>query len=136
MHEYLLGDKTRIKEILFNLISNAVKYTPDGGAIHLRVKELPQAVKNFCRIRFEVEDNGVGMSEVYQNSAMFSPFSREDNQVNLETQGSGLGLAIVKGLLDLMGGGIRVKSAPGKGSTFTVELDMRILPNASEKTYT
>lgn len=128
MHEHLRGDKTRIKAILLNLLSNAVKYTPDGGAIRLRVKELPQAAKNFCRIQFKVEDNGVGMSQDYQNSDMFSPFSREDTPANRETEGSGLGLAVAKGLLDLMGGGIHVKSAPGKGSTFTVELDMRILP--------
>ena len=126
MHEYLLGDKVRIKEILLNILSNAVKYTPEGGAIHLRVEELPQVVKNFSRIRFEIEDNGAGMSQDYQ-SGLFTSFSREDSQINLETQGSGLGLAIVKGLVDLMGGGIRVKSAPGKGSTFTVELDIRIL---------
>ncbi|MDE7261287.1 MAG: response regulator [Oscillospiraceae bacterium] len=124
-YEHLLGDKMRINQILINLLSNAVKYTPKGGRIELRVEERPQVVNNYSRIRFTVSDNGLGMSENYLK-VIFDPFTREETKVTHEIQGTGLGMAITKSLVDLMGGTIRVESAPGEGSTFTVELELRI----------
>ena len=124
-HEDLLGDKMRINQVLINLLSNAVKYTQKGGNIQLRVEELSQVVDNYSRIRFTVSDNGLGMSESYQK-VIFEPFTREETKITHEIQGTGLGMAITKRLVDLMGGSIRVESMLGEGSTFTVELELRI----------
>jgi len=124
-YEDLMGDKVRINQILINLLSNAVKYTPNDGSIQLRVEELSQVVNNYSRIRFTVSDNGLGMSEDFQK-VIFDPFTREEKKTIQEIQGTGLGMAITKSLVDLMGGAIRVESLLGEGSTFTVELELRI----------
>ena len=124
-HEDLLGDKLRINQILINILSNAVKYTPKGGRIEMRVTELPQTNKKYERIRFVVSDNGMGMAEDYQK-IIFDPFTREQSTMVNKIQGTGLGMAITKNLVDLMGGTIRVDSTLGEGSTFTVELDLCI----------
>ncbi len=123
--EHLLGDKMRINQILINLLSNSVKYTPENGSIEMRVEELPQVVDNYSRIRFTVSDNGLGMSEDYLK-VIFDPFTREETSASHEIQGTGLGMAITKNLVDLMGGTIRVESRLGEGSTFTVELELHI----------
>ena len=123
--EHLLGDKLRINQILINLLSNAVKYTPENGTIQMRVDELPQVVSNYSRIRFTVSDNGLGMSKDYLR-VIFDPFTREETKVTHEIQGTGLGMAITKSLVDLMGGSIRVESEINEGSTFIVELELRI----------
>ena len=124
-NEKLLGDKLRINQILVNILSNAVKYTPNGGRISLNVEELPQVDRNYSRIRFTVSDNGQGMSEEYQK-VIFEPFTREQSMAWNTMQGTGLGMAITKSLVDLMNGTIRVESRLGEGSTFTVELELRI----------
>ncbi len=123
--EHLLGDKMRINQILINLLSNSVKYTPENGTIEMRVEELPQVVDNYSRIRFTISDNGVGMSEDFLE-VIFDPFTREDTNVAHEIQGTGLGMAITKSLVDLMGGSIKVESKLGAGSTFVVELELHI----------
>ena len=124
-YELLQGDKLRINQILINLLSNSVKYTPAGGRIEMRVKELPQMMPKYSRIRFTVSDNGMGMSEDYLK-VIFDPFTREQTEATYEIQGTGLGMAITKSLVDLMGGSIKVTSKLGEGSTFTVELELRI----------
>ncbi len=123
--EHLLGDKMRINQILINLLSNSVKYTPENGTIELRVEELSQVVDNYSRIRFTVSDNGLGMSEDFLK-VIFDPFTREDTRVSHEIQGTGLGMAITKNLVDLMGGAIHVESRLGEGTAFTVELELHI----------
>lgn len=124
-NEHLMGDKLRINQILINILSNAVKYTPNGGKIKMWVNELPQVDGSYSRIRFTISDNGQGMSEEYQKK-IFEPFSRENNIVLPQAQGTGLGMAITKNLVDLMNGSIRVESKLGEGSTFEVELELRI----------
>ncbi len=124
-YEHLLGDKLRVNQVLINLLSNAVKYTPDGGHVELKVEELPRVVKDYSRIRFTVSDDGLGMSEEYQK-VIFDPFTREETKVTHEIQGTGLGMAITKSLVDLMGGSIHVTSQKDKGTTFVVELELRI----------
>ena len=126
--EHLLGDKLRINQILINILSNSVKYTQEGGRIELRVTEMPQRVKDHSHIQFVVRDNGQGMSEEYLK-VIFDPFTREDSRTHL-IQGTGLGMAITKSLVDLMGGSIQVDSVLDEGSTFTVELDLRIQKKA------
>ena len=129
--EHLMGDKLRINQILMNILSNAVKYTQDGGRIEMRINELPQVDKGYSRIRFTISDNGQGMSEAYQK-VIFDPFTREQETAWNQLQGTGLGMAITKSLVDLMGGSIRVDSALGRGSTFTVELELRIQEQESD----
>ncbi|MBD5160434.1 MAG: response regulator [Oscillibacter sp.] len=125
-HEHLKGDKVRINQILINLLSNSVKYTPEGGAIRMRVEEMEQVASDYSRIRFVVSDNGIGMSEAYQK-VIFEPFTREEDSVAVrEAQGTGLGMPITKSLVNLMGGTIAVDSKLGEGTTFTVELELYI----------
>ncbi len=125
IHEYVQADKLRINQILMNLLSNAVKYTPEGGNIQMRLDELPQVDDNYSRIRFLISDTGIGISEEFQK-VIFEPFARENNEIIHQIQGTGLGMAITKSLVDLMNGTIQVESQPGKGSVFTVELELPI----------
>lgn len=124
-HEHVVMDKLRMNQILLNLLSNAVKYTPDGGRVSLTVQELPQYNKQLAHFRFIVADNGYGMSEEYQKK-LFHAFTREEDSVTNRIQGTGLGMAITKSLLDLMGGNIVVESEKGKGTTFTVDLELHL----------
>ena len=124
-HEHLIGDPLRINQILINVLSNAVKYTPKGGLISMTVTELSQAAAGHSRVRFTVTDSGCGMSEDYQK-LVFEPFSREKNATANLSRGTGLGMAITKNLVELMGGSIQVESQLGRGSTFTVELELRV----------
>ena len=123
--EHLIGDRMRINQVLINILSNAVKYTPAGGRIQMTVTQLPQKTKDFVRLRFEVQDNGIGMSEEFL-AVIFEPFAREINSVTNQIQGTGLGMPIVKNLVELIGGTIDVKSKQGEGSLFTVDLELRI----------
>lgn len=123
--EHLLGDKLRINQILINIISNAIKYTPEGGKLELIIHEMPQKVKGFAHLRFIIKDNGNGISPEYIDT-IFQAFTRETNSNTNKIQGTGLGMAITKSLVDLMEGNISVESSLGEGSTFIVDLDLRI----------
>lgn len=125
VHETLLGDSMKLSQIMINILSNAVKYTPENGRICLTVQEMTQMTKNICSIRFTVSDTGIGMSEEYVR-CLFDPFTREERSESGKTRGTGLGMSIVKSLVDLMGGSVSVESTPGEGSTFTVDLGLRI----------
>ena len=125
------ADKLRINQVLINLLSNAVKYTPRGGMIELRVEELSQVVEDYSRIRFTVKDNGMGMSEEYLK-IIWDPFTREESEVVHGIQGTGLGMAITKSLVDLMGGTISVESELEHGSTFVVELELKIMEKITD----
>ncbi len=123
--EKLMGDKLRLNQILINLLSNAIKYTPENGQVTFQIVELPQPTQQYTKLRFIVQDNGIGMSEEFIEQ-IFTPFSREISSVTNKIQGTGLGMAITKNLVDLMGGIIQVESQPGEGSTFTVELSFAL----------
>ena len=124
-HELFIGDKLRINQILLNLLSNAVKYTPEYGHIRFCIKDKGSSSTSFEQIEMQVIDDGYGISEEFQK-IIFDPFTRADNSnINRET-GTGLGLAITKNVIDLMGGVIELKSELHKGSTFTVELPLRL----------
>lgn len=127
--ERVSGDKLRINQILLNLLSNAVKYTPDGGEIELRVEAMDHKMHHHTHLRFEVKDNGVGMSEDFVK-VVFDPFTREQTAATKEIQGTGLGMAITKNIVNLMGGTISVESELGKGSCFTVDLELTEGENA------
>ena len=123
-HENVLGDPNRLNQVLMNILSNAVKYTPKGGHIRLEVEELPRN-EHYARYRFVVQDDGIGMSESYQKT-LFDPFTREEKSGTNKVQGTGLGMAITKSVVDLMGGSISVESATGKGTRFEVVLEFPI----------
>lgn len=123
--ENLLGDKLRINQILINILSNAIKYTQENGKIKMEIQELPKINDNFARLRFTVTDNGIGISDDYLEH-LFKPFTRELSSTVNSIQGTGLGMAITKNLVDLMSGTIDVKSRQGFGSSFVVELELRI----------
>ncbi|MDO5378951.1 MAG: response regulator, partial [Clostridia bacterium] len=132
--EHLLGDRLRINQVLINILSNAVKYTPAGGRIEMIVRQMPQSGKNYARLRFVIRDNGIGMSEAFCQT-LFEPFTREANSTVSGIPGTGLGMAITKNLVDLMGGTIAVESRLGEGSAFTVELELRIRERDVEKDF-
>ena len=123
---YVLADVARIREVLVNLLGNAVKFTKDGGAITLDISSYPGADEKHTIIRYVVRDNGIGMSEEFQKK-LFNPFSQEDD-ANARTQykGTGLGMAITQKYVDMMGGSIAVESKKGVGATFTVEIPLEL----------
>ena len=123
---YVLADVARIREVLVNLLGNAVKFTKDGGKITLEISSYPGADEKHIITRYVVRDNGIGMSEEFQKK-LFAPFSQEDDS-NARTQykGTGLGMAITKKYVDMMGGSIAVESKKGVGSTFTVEIPLEL----------
>ena len=123
-HENVLADPNRLNQVLMNILSNAVKYTPRGGHIRFEAEELPRN-EHYARYRFIVQDDGIGMSEAYQKT-LFDPFTREEKSGTNKVQGTGLGMAITKSIVDLMGGSISVESATGKGTRFEVVLEFPI----------
>ena len=121
--EYLYADQMRLNQIYINILSNAIKYTPSGGVISVDLKQEPSEVPGCVRMTYSVADSGMGMSPEFMK-VMFEPFSRQmDSRVN-KIQGTGLGLTIVKKMVDLMGGTIDCQSELGKGTTFTIVLDI------------
>ncbi|MBR0403703.1 MAG: response regulator [Eggerthellaceae bacterium] len=124
-HLKVIGDELRIEQVLINIISNAIKYTPEGKTVDLIAEEYP-AKGNKNRYRFIIRDTGIGISEEYLPH-LFESFTREEKTTVNRVQGTGLGLAITAKVVELMGGTISVKSAPGEGSEFTVELELESL---------
>ena len=125
VHNCILCDKTKIREILTNIISNSVKYTPEGGTISVKVKEIAPSDIGYATYRFVVEDNGIGMSEEYLPH-IFEEFTREHTSTESKVDGTGLGLPIVKSLVDLMKGTINVESREGQGTKFTIVLSFKL----------
>lgn len=123
---YVLADELHLNEIMINLLSNAVKYTKAGGEISFLAKQDNEIADGKARYRFEIRDNGIGMSEEYQKH-LFEAFSREKTSTVSKQQGAGLGLSIVKRIVDMAGGTISVNSKSGEGSTFTVDLLFTIM---------
>ena len=117
-------DKTRLNQILLNLLSNAIKFTPAGGTVSVRVRQLAGAVRGCGQYEFRVKDNGIGMSQEFAKK-IFEPFERERTSTVSRIQGTGLGMAITKNIVDMMGGTIEVQTAQGKGSEFIVRVPMR-----------
>lgn len=124
-HAHVIGDSTKMQEVLTNIISNAIKYTSPGGTIRIITTELPCEQEGYTNIRTVVEDTGIGMSEKFLPQ-LFDSFSRERDTTSAKVAGSGLGMAIVKSLVELMGGTIEVESELGKGTKFTVTVPHKI----------
>lgn len=130
-YPYLYMDDARSSEITINILSNAVKYTGEGGNISCTLNQYPGEKEGWSVLEFIIADNGIGMSEEFQKH-IFESFSQERSSSDSGIEGSGLGMGIVKKLVDLMNGKITVQSKPGAGSTFTITLPLKIA-NAQER---
>lgn len=130
LHENVEGDATRLRQVLLNILSNAVKYTGHGGSISLNVEEILRS-GHYARYKFTVTDNGIGMSEAFQKH-IYESFSRAENSVTNKVQGTGLGMAITKNIVDMMGGVITLQSQLGKGTRFEVVLDFKICEETAQ----
>ena len=122
---YVMADELRIREVLLNIISNAVKFTKDGGTISFVAENCPGNDEHHVIVRYRISDTGIGMSEEFQ-SRIFDEFTQENDGARTSYKGTGLGMAIAKKYVDLMGGKIEVSSRQGVGSTFTVEIPLRV----------
>ena len=118
-------DKTRLNQILLNLLSNAIKFTPAGGTVSVRVRQLAGQVRGCGQYEFRIKDNGIGMSPEFAKK-IFEPFERERTSTVSRIQGTGLGMAITKNIVDMMGGTIEVQTAQGKGSEFIIRVPLRV----------
>lgn len=125
LDEEIYCDRLRLNQILLNLTSNAIKFTPAGGTVDIRVTQSPSPKAGYARYEFRVSDNGIGMDEDFAKT-VFEPFTREQTSTVSGIQGTGLGMAITKNIVDMMDGDISVKSEHGKGTTFTVSLELRL----------
>ena len=124
-HHYVVCDQTKLQEIMLNIISNAIKYTPEGHSIHVKVHEAVSENPSRIRYIFSCEDTGIGMCEEYLPH-VYEEFSREHTTTENKVQGTGLGLSIIKSMIELMGGSIQVESRQGIGTKFTVDFSFDI----------
>ena len=122
--DYVRGDKMRLNQILMQLLSNALKYTGEGGEILLTLEALSPKIANHVHLQFQVSDNGYGMSSEFVKK-IFEPFTRENTIQKCGIPGTGLGMAISKNIIDMMGGSIEVHTEQGKGTEFVICVDLR-----------
>ncbi len=132
LDRYFLIDPLRLKQIFVNLLSNAIKFTPEGGEVEVTINCLGNDENIYHEI-IKIRDTGVGMSEKFINESLYKPFSQENNAMTMNYAGSGLGLSIVKSLVTLMRGTIDVQSELGKGTVFTINLDIEKVDNAEKE---
>ncbi len=128
-HPHLLVDELHLRQVLINILGNAVKFTPDGGKIYFRVKETG-SVEGKASFHFEIEDTGIGMKPGFLKH-IWEPFSQEDGGNRNNYKGTGLGMAITKKFVDMMGGTIAVESRLQEGSKFTIDLSLDIDQSAA-----
>lgn len=126
MNPYIYSDELHTNQVIINLISNAIKYTNPGGTVYYSIEQISVPVEGMAKYRVTVKDNGIGMSEKFQKH-LFESFSREQSATVSKQEGAGLGLAIVKKIVDMMNGTIEVQSNLGEGSTFVVELPLKVM---------
>ena len=124
-HEDVIGDSRRLRQVLVNLMSNAIKYTPNGGDISLSVSESPTNTRDYAHYEFVFEDNGYGMTEEFLKH-LFEPFTRANDRRTANIQGTGLGMTITRNIVRMMGGDISVASVYGKGSKFNVSVYLKL----------
>lgn len=124
-HEDVSGDSLRIQQLVTNIMSNAIKYTPDGGNIYFGISEVETSSPDLGCYKFTIEDDGIGMSEEFQK-VVFEPFTRADDKRTSKIQGTGLGMAIAKNIATMMNGSIEVESELGKGTKFTITIFLKL----------
>lgn len=127
-HEAVCGDSLRIQQVFVNLMSNAIKYTPDGGHITFSIEEKPNGFSELGCYEFTIQDDGIGMTPEFQK-VMFEPFSRADDHRTTKVPGTGLGMAITRNIVNLMNSSIEVESAPDQGTKITVTIFLKLQEN-------
>ncbi len=130
-NEDIYADQLKINQILINILSNAVKYTPATGSIFFRISQYESAIEGYAKYEFRIKDNGLGMSKEFLKH-VFDAFEREETSTKSGIQGTGLGMSITKKMVELMGGTITVESEKDKGSEFTVTLDLKLQQNVKQ----
>jgi len=130
-NEDVYADPLKINQILINILSNAVKYTPATGSIFFRISQYDSAIEGYAKYEFRIKDNGLGMSKEFLKH-VFDAFEREETSTKSGIQGTGLGMSITKKMVELMGGTIEVESEKDKGSEFTVTLDLKLQQNVKQ----
>ena len=128
-NEDIYTDPLKLNQIFINILGNAVKFTPVGGAVSFRIRQKPCVVKGYGTYEFSIKDTGIGMSDEFIEH-IFEPFERENSTLKSGIEGTGLGMAITKNLVDIMGGTITVNSEKGKGSEFVIVLDIKLPENS------
>lgn len=131
-HENVYADEARLHRLLLNLVGNAIKFTPAGGMISIRLAEKPQTSASCGNYVISVRDTGIGISKEFLPH-VFEPFEREETSTVSKMEGTGLGMPITKNIIEMMGGSISVESEKGKGTTFTVELPLRLMEHEPEE---
>ncbi len=129
-HEHVIGDLTRLQQVFVNIMGNAIKFTPEGGSIYMRISELPSRVHDSGCYEFVFSDTGCGMSKEFMET-IFEPFTRANDSRTTGIEGTGLGMAIVKSVVSLMNGTVDVDSELGKGTTFTVTVHLKLRDGAT-----
>ena len=130
-NEDVYADQLKVNQVLINILSNAVKYTPSTGSIFFRISQYESKLPGFAKYEFRIKDNGLGMSKEFLKH-VFDAFEREETSTKSGIQGTGLGMSITKKMVELMGGDIQVESEKDKGSEFTVTLDLRLQKNVKQ----
>ena len=130
-NEDVFADQLKINQVLINILSNAVKYTPSTGSIFFRISQYDSEIPGCAKYEFKVKDNGLGMSKEFLKQ-VFDAFEREETSTKSGIQGTGLGMSITKKMVELMGGDIYVESEKDKGSEFTVTLDLKLQQNVKQ----
>ena len=133
VHKRLIGDAVRIRQVLMNLLSNSLKFTPAGGRVSLRMKE-ESAENGYASLLMEVKDTGIGMKKEFIDKLIFKPFEREQSGEVSKTEGNGLGMSITKSILDVMGAKLLIESELGKGSVFSIYVKLKIDTDYLEET--
>lgn len=131
-HERVIGDTLRINQVLLNIIGNAIKFTPEGGTVNLKIQELPIQYSGYGSYQFIISDTGIGIPEDFIDK-IFDAFERVQTSTNSKIEGTGLGMAITKNIVDMMNGQISVDSELGKGTTFTVTLPLKLQTSENEE---
>ena len=129
-NEDIYTDPLKLNQVFINILGNAVKFTPAGGAVSFRIRQKPCAVKGYGTYEFSIKDTGIGMSSAFIEH-IFEPFERENSALKSGIEGTGLGMAITKNLVDIMGGTINVNSVKGQGTEFVIILDIKLQENSN-----
>ncbi|MCD8037553.1 MAG: response regulator [Lachnospiraceae bacterium] len=129
----LIGDAVRLKQVMMNLASNSLKFTPPGGKVSLAITEEESCRAGYAAFLLEVKDTGIGMNRDFVDSMIFKPFQRDETQYVSKTEGNGIGMSITKEILDVMGADMQIESEVGKGSVFRIHMSLKIDSGAAGK---
>ena len=122
----LIGDVVRLRQVLMNLVSNSLKFTPPGGKVGLLIRQEDNVESGYASFVIEVKDTGIGMKQEFIDTMIFKPFERDDTRYVNKTEGNGIGMSITKTILDVMGAGLQIESEVGKGTSFLIHVKLKV----------